>query len=91
MSVADKFLSSGFSHWLNSVPGRIFRFCAGVFFLLLAILFWNSWLGIFSLIWFIFPLSAGALDVCYISAAVGGPFTGKKIRQHSSYRANSRS
>jgi len=28
----------------------------------------------------IFPLSAGGLDWCYISAVLGGPLSGPKIR-----------
>jgi hypothetical protein len=33
-----------------------------------------------SLLWSALPLSAGALDLCYISAALGGPISGAKIR-----------
>jgi len=31
-------------------------------------------------VWSIFPLSAGVLDICYISASLGGPISGAKIR-----------
>jgi hypothetical protein len=30
--------------------------------------------------WSALPLSAGALDLCYISAVLGGPISGAKIR-----------
>ena len=31
--------------------------------------------------WGILPLSAGAFDVCYVSAALGGPLSGARIRE----------
>lgn len=41
-------------------------------------------MGIAALVWSVFPLSAGAFDVCYISAALGGPLSGSKIREQQS-------
>jgi len=40
-------------------------------------------LGVASLVWSVFPLSAGALDICYISAALGGPLAGAEIRKQN--------
>jgi len=37
-------------------------------------------IGIAALAWGVLPLSAGALDICYVSAALGGPLRGKQIR-----------
>jgi hypothetical protein len=37
-------------------------------------------LGIAALAWSFFPLSAGALDLCWVSAALGGPISGVRIR-----------
>ena len=37
-------------------------------------------LGVISMAWGVLPLSAGALDICYISALLGGPLSGAKIR-----------
>ena len=84
MSIADRFNRTAFSRWLNRKPGRIFRLSAGVFFVIIGVIFHNNPWGIAALIWSIFPLSAGAFDVCYISAMLGGPFNGNKIRTHQS-------
>jgi hypothetical protein len=77
---AAAFNRSGFARFLNSPAGRIFRVVAGVGFLIVGIVAHSYLLGILALGWSIFPLSAGALDVCYISAALGGPISGKAIR-----------
>lgn len=78
--LAVNFNRSGFSRFLNSPGGRVFRVVAGIGFLVLGLVYRDNLLGILSLAWSILPLTAGAFDVCYISAALGGPFTGKKIR-----------
>jgi len=36
--------------------------------------------GLVSMAWSVVPLSAGAFDACYISALLGGPLSGAKIR-----------
>ena len=82
---ATAFNQSGFSRFLNSPSGRVFRIVAGMGFLILGLVFRDHLLGVLSLIWSVFPLSAGAFDICYISAALGGPLAGKKIR--STYQA----
>ncbi len=74
------FNGSGFSHFLNSPSGRIFRILAGIGFLILGLIFRDHLLGVLSLVWSVFPLSAGAFDICYISAALGGPLSGNTIR-----------
>ena len=84
-SLAASFNQSGFSRFLNSPAGRVFRIVAGMGFLILGLVFRDHLLGVLSLIWSVFPLSAGAFDICYISAALGGPLAGKKIR--SAYQA----
>lgn len=76
----DSFNHTGFSVFLNSPAGRIFRVLAGVGFLVVGYFYRHHALGVASMIWSIFPLSAGLFDVCYISALLGGPFSGKKIR-----------
>jgi hypothetical protein len=84
-SLAAAFNQSGFSRFLNSPSGRVFRIVAGMGFLILGLVFRDHLLGVLSLVWSVFPLSAGAFDICYISAALGGPLAGKKIR--STYQA----
>jgi hypothetical protein len=81
----EAFNRSGFSRFLNSPAGRIFRLVAGIGFLVVGYVYRNHPLGVLSMVWSVFPLSAGALDICYISALLGGPLSGAKIR--SKYRA----
>jgi len=74
------FNRSGFSHFINSRAGRLFRLAAGSAFLVVGYLDRDNPLGVASMVWSVFPLSAGAFDVCYISAVLGGPLSGAKIR-----------
>jgi hypothetical protein len=83
--IAVAFNGSGFSRFLNSPGGRIFRIVAGLGFLILGLVFREHLLGVLSLVWSVFPLSAGAFDICYVSAALGGPLSGNRIR--SAYQA----
>jgi hypothetical protein len=78
--LADIFNRSAFSRFLNSPAGRIFRILAGIGFLVIGFVYRNDTLGILSMAWGLFPLSAGAFDICYISLLLGGPFSGEKIR-----------
>ncbi len=80
-SLEESFNRSRFSRFLNSPAGRVFRLVAGIGFLVIGLVFRHHTLGVLSLAWGIFPSSAGGFDVCYISAALGGPFTGAKIRE----------
>ena len=76
----EVFNHSGFSRFLNSPAGRVFRFVAGAGFLVLGYAYRGHALGVLSMVWSVFPLSAGALDICFISALLGGPLSGAKIR-----------
>ena len=80
--MAESFNHSGFSRFLNSSGGRVFRTLAGAAFLIVGFLYRHETLGVLSMVWGLFPLSAGVLDICYISVALGGPLSGKKIRDH---------
>ena len=79
----EAFNRSGFSRFLNSPAGRIFRLVAGIAFLVVGYMYRGHILGVLSMVWSAFPLSAGALDICYISALLGGPLSGAKIRSKS--------
>ncbi len=81
----EAFNRSGFSRFLNSPGGRVFRFVAGAGFLIVGYLYRGRALGVVSMVWSIFPLTAGAWDICYLSALLGGPLSGAKIR--SKYKA----
>ena len=84
MSMHESFNRSGFSKFLNSMSGRIFRFAAGAGFLVVGYLYRDHLLGVLCIAWSVLPLSAGAFDICYISTALGGPLSGAKIRRNSS-------
>jgi hypothetical protein len=81
MKIAESFNCSGFSRFINSRAGRIFRLAAGAAFLVVGFLFRDHTLGMISMLFSVFPLAAGAFDLCYISALLGGPLYGAKIRQ----------
>lgn len=81
MSVHKVFNQSGFSRFINSPAGRLFRIGAGAGFLLIGYLYRADPLGLVSIAWSVLPLSAGALDLCYISAVLGGPLQGPQIRR----------
>ncbi|MGD1010080.1 MAG: hypothetical protein ABR951_08025 [Candidatus Aminicenantales bacterium] len=80
MSRQIAFNQSGFSKFINSPAGRIFRLVAGIGFLVVGYIYRHHALGVLSMAWSVLPLSAGALDICYISAVLGGPLSGAKIR-----------
>lgn len=76
----ERFNRSGFSRFINSPAGRAFRGAAGLGFLAAGVFYRQHPLGVASLVWGLLPLSAGALDLCYVSAALGGPLRGAAIR-----------
>ncbi len=78
---ADSFNQSGFGRWINGHSGRAFRLLAGISFLVAGSIFHEHPLGIAALAWSFFPLSAGIFNVCWISLALGGPFSSKAIRR----------
>lgn len=80
MSLHEAFNRSAFSRFLNSTPGRAFRVTAGLGFLAVGFVYRDHALGLAAMVWSALPLTAGGFDVCYISAALGGPFSGEKIR-----------
>jgi len=79
-NLGDVFNRSAPSRFLNSTAGRFFRLLAGLGFLAVGYAYRSSTLGILSMAWGLFPMGAGAFDVCYISVFLGGPFSGKTIR-----------
>jgi len=75
------FNHSGLSVFLNRPIGRIFRIVMGLGFILIGYLYHTHFLGIVSIAWGILPLTAGAFDICYVSAVLGGPISGRRIRE----------
>ena len=77
MGIAESFGRSGFAKFINSPAGRIARIVVG-----LALIVWGyTGGGIVLIIIGLIPLAAGALDLCLISVLLGGPISGKKLRE----------
>jgi hypothetical protein len=76
----EAFNRSGVSRFLNSPAGRIFRVVMGIGFLVVGVMYRDHALGLASIVWSVFPLSAGAFDICWISASLAGPISGPTIR-----------
>ena len=83
MTRAEKFNASSFGRWINSPAGRVFRLLAGSGFAILGFRRRRTAPGKAALIWSFFPLTAGAFDLCWISAALGGPLRGDGSREAS--------
>ena len=83
MNLATRYNASAVGRWINSGQGRIFRVFAGTGFLVIGLLNWGSPLGIAAVLWSPLPLSAGSLDLCWVSAALGGPLRGRACRANS--------
>ncbi len=81
MALHESFNRSGFSRFINSTAGRVFRLAAGVAFLVVGWINRHHTLGVASMVWSIAPLSAGGFDLCFISAVLGGPLKGERIRE----------
>jgi hypothetical protein len=86
MSVAERFNATAFSRWVNGPAGRAFRLVAGAAWLALGLVFLEHWWGIVAMAWSVLPLSAGIFDVCWISAALGGPLSSRTIRAAQAVR-----
>jgi hypothetical protein len=54
--LAVAFNGSGYSRFLNSPAGRVFRIVAGIGFLILGLVFRDHLLGVLSLVWSVFPI-----------------------------------
>ena len=81
MRLHEAFNRSRLSAFLNSVAGRIFRLVAGAAFVAAGYAYRDHPIGLLGIVWGALAMSAGGFDVCYISAALGGPFRGAKIRR----------
>lgn len=81
MAWHENFNRSPFSHFINNAAGRAFRLAAGVAFLTVGYFFRARPIGVLSMLWSILPITAGGFDFCYISAVLGGPLSGRTIRE----------
>ena len=83
MSLAQTFAHTGFAHFINSPAGRLARVVAGIGLLAWGYTQRSTVTGIVLMAVGLTPLVAGSLDWCLISALLGGPLSGKKLRQAS--------
>jgi hypothetical protein len=83
MSLAQSFAHTGFARFINTVAGRIVRLVAGIALIVWGYSLLDETLGIVLIIVGLIPSLAGALDLCVISALLGGPLSGKKLRESS--------
>ena len=81
--IANSFNRSSFGRWINSPAGRVFRTVVGSAFVVAGLVRRGRPGSVASLAWGVLPLSAGALDWCYVSAALGGPLRGEECRRES--------
>ncbi|WP_353081651.1 hypothetical protein [Tessaracoccus lapidicaptus] len=82
-AIATSFNRSSFGRWINSPAGRVFRTVAGVAFIAAGLVRRGRPGSLALLAWGILPLSAGTLDVCYVSASLAGPLRGQKCRDEA--------
>jgi hypothetical protein len=80
MSVAESFGRSGFARFVNSPAGRIARLVVGIGLIVLGYTQLDTAMGIVLIVIGLVPLVAGAFDLCLISALLGGPISGPRIR-----------
>jgi len=80
MSIAESFGRSGFARFVNSPVGRIARLVVGIVLIIWGYTQLNTGTGIVLIVIGLVPLAAGAFDLCLISALLGGPISGARIR-----------
>ena len=84
MSVAESFGRSGFARFVNSPAGRIARLVVGIGLIVLGYTQLDTAMGIVLIVIGLVPFVAGAFDLCLISALLGGPISGPRIREPKS-------
>jgi len=83
MSIAESFGQTGFAQFVNSPAGRVSRLVAGIGLIAWGYAQRDSGTGLVLMVAGLVPLAAGAFDWCLISALLGGPISGARIRQHT--------
>jgi len=80
MSIAESFGRSSFSRFVNSPAGRLSRIIVGVGLLVWGYVLGETATGITLMVVGLVPLAAGIMDWCLISALLGGPLSGVRVR-----------
>jgi hypothetical protein len=79
MSVAESFGRSGFARFINTSSGRVARVVVGAVLIAWGYLWLDGTAGIVLIVVGLIPLVAGALNLCLISAMLGGPIRGDEV------------
>ena len=83
MSIAESFGRSGFARFMNSPAGRVLRVAVGIGLIAWGYTGRGSGTGLALMVVGLVPLAAGAFDLCLISALLGGPISGARIRKRT--------
>jgi hypothetical protein len=83
MSLAQSFGQSAFARFINSPTGRVVRIVAGIVLIAWGYTNVGSGIGLAIMLVGIVPLAAGVFDWCLVSALLGGPLSGARIRSGS--------
>ena len=83
MSIGESFCKTPVGRFANSPTGRLTRFVAGIALMSVGYLMTDTVVGRILLVFGIAPLTTGALDLCVMSAVLGGPLRGATIRQQT--------
>lgn len=81
MSIAESFGRSGFARFVNSPAGRIARVIVGITLFGWGFTQRGGGSGMVFMVVGLIPLGAGILDWCLISALLGGPISGARVRK----------
>jgi hypothetical protein len=81
MSAAEVFARSAFAQFISSTAGRALRVMVGA-----GMIYWGYTQaatigGVVAIAVGVLVLAAGALNLCYISALLGGPLSGAKLHR----------
>lgn len=80
MQLDHALIDSAVGRFLPTPTGRVIRFVAGLALVVRGLRRRRTVGGVATLLVGLAPLSAGALDLCWLSAAVGGPLRGEDMR-----------
>lgn len=79
MSLAESFAQSGFAQFINTRNGRIVRVLAGLVLIAWGYTLRADTMGVILMVGGLVPFTAGAFNLCFISAMLGGPIRGDRI------------
>ncbi len=80
MSIAESFGRTGFARFINSPAGRVARVVVGLGLVVWGFLAPGPGTGYILVAIGLVPLLAGAMDLCLVSALLGGSIKGERVR-----------